>query len=58
MEARTRWFDRRFDLGLPAGAMHPRLEQPMTPTDLIFFVAEHDDHHLITITELIRQMSP
>ncbi len=38
-------------------ALHPRLEQPITPTDLIFFVAEHDDHHLITITELIRNLS-
>ena len=30
-------------------ALHPRLEQPMTLTDLMFFVAEHDDHHLARI---------
>lgn len=35
-------------------ALHPRLRQPMTVTDLCFFVAEHDDHHLRTIDELKR----
>lgn len=34
-------------------ALHPRLEQPMTVVDLFFFVAEHDDHHLATITGLL-----
>jgi uncharacterized damage-inducible protein DinB len=33
-------------------ALHPRLQQPMTVTDLFFFVAEHDDHHLARISEL------
>jgi uncharacterized damage-inducible protein DinB len=37
---------------LRAPALHPRLEQPMTVVDLCFFVAEHDDHHLATITTL------
>ena len=37
---------------LRASALHPRLEQPMTVVDLCFFVAEHDDHHLATITTL------
>ena len=35
-------------------AFHPRLRQPMTVADLLFFVAEHDDHHLASITQLIR----
>lgn len=35
-------------------ALHPRLKQPMTITDLFFFVAEHDDHHLARITEIVR----
>lgn len=39
---------------LAATALHPRLEQPMSAVDLCFFVAEHDDHHLATITELRR----
>jgi len=37
-----------------ATAQHPRLEQPMTVVDRMFFVAEHDDHHLAGITELRR----
>ncbi len=39
--------------GLRASARHPRLEQPMTAVDLFLFVAEHDDHHLAGITELV-----
>ncbi|HEX4951167.1 MAG TPA: DinB family protein [Blastocatellia bacterium] len=34
-------------------ALHPRLQQPMRVLDSIFFVAEHDDHHLARITELL-----
>src|SRR5262245_10866967 len=34
-------------------ARHPRLGTPMTPADLAFFVAEHDDHHLARIGELL-----
>ncbi len=37
-------------------ALHPRLEQPMRTLDLVFFVAEHDDHHLARITELMRAL--
>ncbi|KAA3619598.1 MAG: DinB family protein [Calditrichaeota bacterium] len=35
-------------------ALHPRLLQPMRLLDLLYFVAEHDDHHLACITELLR----
>lgn len=35
-------------------ALHPRLDQEMRVIDLAFFIAEHDDHHLARITELIR----
>lgn len=35
-------------------ALHPRLQAPMRLLDLAFFVAEHDDHHLATITMLLR----
>lgn len=35
-------------------ALHPRLRTPMRLIDLAVFVAEHDDHHLATITELAR----
>jgi uncharacterized damage-inducible protein DinB len=39
---------------LQRAALHPRLQQPMTVTDHCFFVAEHDDHHLARITELLK----
>lgn len=32
---------------------HPRLQQPMRLVDHLFFVAEHDDHHLARIREMI-----
>ena len=35
-------------------ARHPRLEISMRLLDLAFFVAEHDDHHLATISEQMR----
>jgi uncharacterized damage-inducible protein DinB len=35
-------------------ALHPRLQQPMRLLDHALFVAEHDDHHLARITELLR----
>lgn len=33
--------------------LHPRLKQPMRLVDHLCFVAEHDDHHLARIWELI-----
>ena len=32
---------------------HPRLKQPMRLVDHLYFVAEHDDHHLARIWELL-----
>jgi hypothetical protein len=37
-----------------ASAIHPRLQQPMRLVDMLYFVAEHDDHHLAWMTELAR----
>jgi hypothetical protein len=49
---------RRFEALGPANAgrtaIHPRLNQPMRVIDLALFTAEHDDHHLAHISELIR----
>ena len=39
-------------------ALHPRLAQPMRLIDLVLFVAEHDDHHLATITALMAKLGP
>jgi uncharacterized damage-inducible protein DinB len=33
--------------------LHPHLNQPMRLVDHLYFVAEHDDHHLARIWELI-----
>ena len=34
-------------------SMHPRLQTPMRPVDVAFFTAEHDDHHLADIREIL-----
>jgi len=34
-------------------ALHPRLKKPMQLVDHLYFVAEHDDHHLARIWELL-----
>ena len=39
-------------------ALHPRLNKPMRVIDHLFFVAEHDDHHLARIVELKRLFEP
>lgn len=41
---------------LERSAIHPRLQTPMRVIDLAFFKAEHDDHHLARISELIRML--
>lgn len=35
-------------------ALHPRLKSPMRLVDHLYFIAEHDDHHLARIWELRR----
>jgi hypothetical protein len=34
-------------------SLHPRLNQPMRIIDLAQFIAEHDDHHIETIRQII-----
>jgi len=34
--------------------VHPRLKKPMRLVDHLYFVAEHDDHHLAWIWELVK----
>jgi uncharacterized damage-inducible protein DinB len=36
-------------------AVHPRLQQPMRLLDWAYFVAEHDDHHLVHARKAIRE---
>ena len=34
-------------------SLHPRLKTPMRIIDLAYFVAEHDDHHIAAIQEIL-----
>jgi hypothetical protein len=34
-------------------SLHPRLKVQMTPVDLAWFDAEHDDHHLVKINNIL-----
>jgi uncharacterized damage-inducible protein DinB len=36
-------------------SVHPRLNQPMRLIDCLFFVAEHDDHHIAILSSLLRK---
>ncbi len=42
------------DHQLFTAALHPRLKQALRVQDLVIFVADHDDHHLAKITELMQ----
>lgn len=46
--------ERLDEAAISLSAPHPRLKTPMRTIDLAHFIAEHDDHHLARITELIR----
>ena len=47
-----------FDKGtLGLNSIHPRLQQPMRLIDSLYFVAEHDDHHIAAISGLLRKPS-
>jgi hypothetical protein len=41
---------------LDKSSLHPRLKILMTPVDLAYFDAEHDDHHLVRINEILRAL--
>jgi len=36
-------------------SLHPRLRTPMRLVDHLFFIAEHDDHHLAKLRELLQE---
>ena len=55
--ARSKLLQRVGELGPPMfgrTALHPRLKTPMRLVDHLFFVAEHDDHHLAQIWNMLR----
>ena len=41
------------DKQLLNSSLHPRLKTPMRIIDLAYFVAEHDDHHLAGVREIL-----
>jgi uncharacterized damage-inducible protein DinB len=53
---RRELMERLWGIPLPAFGrtlLHPRLKQPMRLVDHLYFVAEHDDHHLARIWEMV-----
>ena len=42
---------------LEKSSLHPRLKMQMTPVDLAWFDAEHDDHHLVRINEILNALT-
>jgi hypothetical protein len=42
------------DEELGKASLHPRLKVMMTPVDLAWFDAEHDDHHLVKINFILK----
>jgi len=56
-KATVRRLDALSNADLQMVSLHPRLELPMSVVDLFFFVAEHDDHHLARISEILRKGS-
>lgn len=40
------------DMEFSRTLIHPRLQQPMRLVDHLYFVAEHDDHHLAAVWEM------
>ena len=59
-QMRTGLVDRLYSLTIEQAGMvaiHPRLDQPMRLIDAYYFAAEHDDHHLSRMTDLIARFS-
>lgn len=55
---RQRMLEAVYDLDratLALTSVHPRLQQPMRLIDSLYFVAEHDDHHISAISTLLRR---
>ena len=44
------------DAQVARSAIHPRLKKPMRVIDMTFFIAEHDDHHMASMTEIAQRL--
>jgi hypothetical protein len=49
-------FESLTEAELARTSLHPRLKIMMSPVDLAGFEAEHDDHHLVTINEILKSL--
>ena len=38
-------------------SLHPRLNELMKPVDIAYFTAEHDDHHITSINEIVEKLN-
>ena len=59
-EARMRFAKRLEEMSeqqLALVSIHPRLQQPMRLADMAYFVAEHDDHHIASISEIAKALA-
>ena len=45
------------DMPFRKKSLHPRLKVLMNPVDLAYFDAEHDDHHLVRINEILTSLT-
>jgi uncharacterized damage-inducible protein DinB len=57
-DSRKKLVDNLYGLSEKQAALteqHPRLDQPMRLIDSYYFAAEHDDHHLAKITDMIKR---
>lgn len=60
MVARSQFIAKLEDLDdatLHYKSRHPRLQVTMRPVDVAYFTAEHDDHHLASMREIIQDQS-
>jgi len=48
-------YQRLSEKELTRASLHPRLNVSMTPVDLAWFDAEHDDHHLMKINDILNR---
>ena len=46
------------DDDLARTSLHPRLRLRMGPVDMAMFDADHDDHHLVIIHEILKSIDP
>lgn len=52
-EANLAAYNKLSEADLKKTSLHPRLKVLMNPVDLAMFDAEHDDHHLVRINEIL-----